>query len=195
MDAFISFLVIAFFCFAAVLWLKRGESKYRLDKTKLVDGFIKKNNIDVAKFYSGNYCDLVLDTTNRSIWFFVLEQLTLKYKQIPFDDLFYVALKYDGNPIDVYRRQGQLRREMLGGEGLNKLDLGTIQNAAEFKIIKNVSITMIMDDRHASTVDALFLSHVTFANPKTIKDEEAKTWFALLANIIQDSEAELRQSE
>ena len=45
MDAFISFLVIAFFCFAAVLWLKRGESKYRLDKTKLVDGFIEKNNI------------------------------------------------------------------------------------------------------------------------------------------------------
>lgn len=99
------------FCFAAVLWLKRGESKYRLDKTKLVDGFIEENNIDVAKFYSGHYCDLVLDTTNRSVWFFVLEQLTLKYKHISFDDLFYVALKYDGHPIDAYRREGQMRRD------------------------------------------------------------------------------------
>lgn len=195
MDAITSLFVISFFCFAAVLWLKRGESKYRFDKTRIVDEFIKKRQIDVDKFYSGHYCDLVLDTTNRSVWFFVLEQFTLKFKQIPFDDLFYVALKYDGHTIDAYRRQGQMRREMLGGEGLNYVELGPIEKESEFKIVKNVSITMIMDDRDASTVDALFLSHSLFADAKKVKDEDAKMWFALLADIIKDSESGLRQSE
>ena len=191
MEMFTTFFIIAIFCFTVVFWLKRSENKYRYQKTKLVDQFINRNNIHVTDLYSGMYCDLVNDEKNRSIWFFVLEQLTLKYKQIPYDDIFYVALKYDGKAIDAHTRQGQMKKEMLGGEGLRDMDLAPLVNKADLKIVKDISLTIIVDDRHASTIDALFVSHSVLVDIRNVKDNDAETWFHRLADIIDQTEDKL----
>lgn len=195
MEMFSTFFVIAFFCFAVVFWIKRGENKYRYDKTRLVDEFIQKNNIQVTNFYSGMFCDLINDEDNRSVWFFVLEQLTLKYKQISYDDIFYVALKYDGKTVDSYTRRGQMKREMLGGKGLNEMDLTPFARKADLKIVKDVSLTIIVDDRHAAIVDALFLSHSFFADLNHVKDNDATRWFNLLTTISKQTDDKLLQEE
>ena len=195
MDIFITFLLIAIFCFTVVFWLKRGENKYRYQKTKMVDQFIENHQIDVTHFYSGMYCDIINDTTNHLIWFFVLEQRTLKYKQIAYDDLFYVAFKLDGKPVEVVSCEGPLKREMLGGEGLNTDDMPPIVPQEDIKMVKELSLTLILDDRHASVIDLLFVMHPFFVNIKQLKDNDAKTWFHLFAHIIHQNERKLLQNE
>jgi len=194
-DIFTTFLLVAVFCFTVVFWLKRGENKHRYQKTKMVDHFIEKNHIHVSKLYSGMYCDIINDTKNQSIWFFVLEQLTLKYKQIHYDDLFYVAYKLDGKPVEVASRDGQTKRQMLGGDGPNVADMPPLVRREDIKVVKEISLTIIVDDRHASVIDLLFVMHPFFADVNHVKDVDAKTWFNIFAEIIEHNEKKLLQGE
>lgn len=195
MQIFVMAIMFAFLCFIGVYILKNSESKYRLDKTKAVEGFIKNNQIQISEWYSGKFCDLIDDEENEMIWFFVLERKQLKYKQIPYDELFYVGLTYDNQTVDSYRRTGQMKKEMLGGEGFGSLRLGIPGNISDFNVVKNMSLTIVVDDRHAAVIEALFLSHSFFANIKTVKDAEINHWFRKLGMIIQAKENELRKSE
>lgn len=171
-----------------VFLLKSGEKKYRYKKTKMVDQFIQRHQIDVNKFYSGKYMDLINDSHNQTIWFFVLEQQTLKYKKIPYDDLYYVAYKLDNHIINATSRSDQMKREMLGGEGPNQDDVGPLVNSSDIKMVKEIYLTLIVDDRHASTIDLLFVQHPFMADIKHVQDVDAKTWFGIFSNIIEDVE-------
>jgi len=195
MEIFVMAIMFAFFCFIGVYILKNGESKYRLDKTKAVEGFIKKHAMQISEWYSGKFCDLIDDEENEMISFFVLEQKQLKYKQIPYDELFYVGLTYDNQIVDSYRRAGQMKKEMLGGDGFASLNLGIPGNIRDFNVVKNMSLTIVVDDRHAAVIEALFLSHSFFTNINSIKDADIHHWFHKLGTIIQAKENELRKSE
>lgn len=191
MDIFTYFFIIAIFCFTVIFWIKRGENKYRYQKTNMVDQFIQQHHIHVNKIYSGKYLDLINDTLNRNIWFFVLEQKTLKYKRIPYEDLYYVAYKLDGNPIEAAARSGQMKREMLGGDGPNQADIIPPIDGEDIKVVKEISLTLIVDDRHASTIDLLFLAQPFMTDIKHAKDADAKTWYRIFTNIIEEAEKEL----
>lgn len=195
MQVFVMAIIFAFLCFVAVYILKNGESKYRLDKTKAVEGFINNDKIQVSEWYSGTFCDLIDDEKNEMIWFFVLERKQLKYKQIPYDELFYVGLTYDNQVVESYKRTGQMKMEMLGGDGFATLNLGIPGKLSDFNIVKNMSLTIVVDDRHAAVIEALFLSHSLYANIKTVKDTDINHWFEKLGTIINHTENELRRSE
>lgn len=188
MDTFNLFFVIAIFCFMVVFLLKNGERKYRYQKTKMVDKFIQQHQIKVHKFYSGQYMDLINDRHHRTIWFFVLEQQKLKYKKIPYEDLYYVAYKLDSHIIHTTSRSAQMKREMLGGEGPPPEDIGPLVNKSNVKMVKEIYLTLIIDDRHASTIDLLFVQHPFMADAKHIQDADAKTWFEIFSSIIEDVE-------
>jgi len=195
MQIFVMAIMFAFLCFISVYILKNSESKYRLNKTKAVEGFVKNHQIQISEWYSGKFCDLIDDEENEIIWFFVLEQKQLKYKQIPYDELFYIGLTYDHQIVDSYRRTGQMKKEMLGGDGFASLKLGIPGELKDFNVVKNISLTIVVDDRHTAVIEALFLSHSFFANIKTIKDTDVNHWFRKLGMIIQTKENELRKSE
>lgn len=188
-------MTLAILCFVGVYILNNGEKKYRYNKTKAVETFINRHDIHVTKWYSGKYCDLIDDNDNKMIWFFVLEHNQLKYKQIAYEDLFYVGLTYDNQVIDYYKKSGQMKKELLGGDGFDSLNLGIPGDINDFQVVKNMSITIVVDDRHAAVIDALFLTHSFYANMKNINDDDIKHWFHRLGNIIEQTENELRKSE
>lgn len=192
MEFIIMTITFAFLCFVSVYILKNGEKKYRYDKTKAVETFVNENKISVTKWYSGQYCDLIDDQDNKTIWFFVLEQKLLKYKEIAYDELFYVGLTYDSQIIDEYKRSGQMKKEMLGGDGFDTLSLGIPGDIKDFQVVKNMSITIVVDDRHAAVIEALFHAYSLYANIKNVKDDDIKYWFHRFGNIIEEEENELR---
>lgn len=156
----------------------------------MVDKFIQQHAIHVTKLYSGKYMDLINDSDNRTIWFFVLEQQTLKYKQIKYEDLYYVAYKLDDKTVQATSRTDQMKREMLGGEGPNQADIKPLTNIDEIKIVKEIYLTLIVDDHHASTIDILFVQHPFLADAKHVQDADAKTWYGIFSKIIEEVEKE-----
>src|SRR5699024_1675489 len=108
---------------------------------------------------------------------------------------FYVGLTYDNQIVDRYRRSGQMKKEMLGGDGFASLNLGIPGNIRDFNVVKNMSLTNVVDDRHAAVIEALFIydSYITTIN--TIKDADIHHWFHKLGTIIKAKENELRKSE
>jgi len=71
------------------------------------------------------------------------------------------------------------------------MDLAPLVNKADLKIVKDISLTIIVDDRHASTIDALFVSHPVLVDIRNVKDNDAETWFYRLADIIDQTEDKL----
>lgn len=181
---------IAMFCFTFVYWMKKSENKYRFKKTQMVDIFIKKRNISVHNFYSGFQFDLVNDAENRQIWFFVLQHNTLQYKNIPYEELFQVAYKLDDETIKAVSRSGPLKRELVGAEV--KKSIKTIspkwQKEEDVQIVKEVRLTVMIDDLQATTLDLVFHSTHLPVELKRLKDAEAKEWFDIFTFIIENEE-------
>ena len=185
----ITFFGLAMFCFIFVFWMKKSENKYRYQKTKMVDLFISKRGLSVEKFFSGFHFDLVNDSKNKNIWFFVLRDNTLQYKQIPYEDLFQVAYKLDGHTIESTSRTGQLKRVLIGGEVENtSMPPAIWKKEDDFRVVKEVRLTVQIDDLQATTLDLIFNSYHLPIERKHIKDKDAREWFDIFSYIIESEE-------
>jgi len=185
----IACLSIATFCFMFVFWFKKSENKYRYEKTRMVERFINGKNIHVSKLYSGFHFDLVNDTEQSNIWFFVLQHNTLQYKKIPYEDLFQVEYKLDGHTIKSISRSGQLKRVLIGGEVTNtSLPPASWKKAKDLRVVKEVRLTVVIDDLQATTLDLIFNSSHLPADVKKIKDADAKDWYETFTYIIENEE-------
>src|SRR5699024_8755591 len=124
MTTFIICVSIGTFSFTSVYWIKSFERKFRRDKTRRVDYLITKKKVNVDKFYSGVESDLIYDEETESIWYFTLRDDRLRYKQIPYEDIYRVEYRLDGVVVDAVERSGPSRLEMVGGEApASKLEM------------------------------------------------------------------------
>lgn len=156
----------------------------------MVDLLIKQKDIHVNKFYSGPHFDLINDTVNKQIWFFILQHQTLQYKIIPYDELFQVNYKLDGHTIKTASRSGKLKRELIGGKVYDNSTSSPAmwKKSNDFRMAKEVRLTILIDDIQATTLDLVFHTSHLPVDLKYIKDEEAKDWFNVFTHIIEKEE-------
>lgn len=155
----------------------------------MVDMFITKRGITVEKFFSGFHFDLVNDSKNKNIWFFILQDNTLQYKQIPYEDLFHVSYKLDGHTIESTSRSGQLKRVLIGGEVENtSMPPAIWKKEDDFRVVKEVRLTVQIDDLQATTLDLIFNTYHLPVERKHIKDRDAREWFDIFSYIIESEE-------
>lgn len=183
-------LSIAMFCFTFVFWLKKSENKFKYQKTKMVETFSKQRNIHIDKFYSGSHFDLINDLEHKQLWFFVLQNNTLQYKNIPYEEVFQVDFKLDGHTVKTSSRSGQLKRELIGGKIEEDISSSPAvwKKSKEISMVKEIRLTLLIDDLKATTLDLIFnISHLP-VHVNQLKDRKAKEWFTILHDIIEMEE-------
>lgn len=189
---FIVCVSIASFCFTTVYWMKSYERKYRLDKTRRVDYFIKKNKLNVNKFYSGYEHDLIHDLETKSVWFFVLRDDRLRYKQVPFEDIYRVEYKLDGVVVAEATRTRQSKRELVGGEPTESpAEMQSFIHLKEdIRTAKEFKLTIFLDDLQATSLDVIFGNYYIPKDLKRLKKNEALEWFKVFKSIINTDKSD-----
>ncbi|MBO1002006.1 hypothetical protein [Pseudogracilibacillus auburnensis] len=195
MSTAITFLTIGLFCFTFVFWLKKSENKHKYERAKLVEMFIKQKKIHVDNIFIGFYFDLVNDAKGRNIWFFYLRRNTLQYKNIPYDELFQIEYKLDGQTIHSIARMGKLKRDLVVGNDTSTT--GEVMENTNIVVdenyrVKEITLTILIDELTPSTMDFVFVSSHFPVELKNVKDQEAKEWFQLLTDIIQAEDRRLK---
>lgn len=195
-SAIISLFTLSFFCFAFIFWLKNFEKKHTYKKLKLVDKFIQKNNIEVNKMFVDQYFDLIDDAKGENIWYFYLKNNTLHYKNIPYKDIFQVEYKLDGSTVRSTIKKGQLKHQLVAGNNTN-LDIeivGNKQIAIDEKYrIKEVMITILIDELKPYTIDFVFMTTHIPVEFKNLQDKEAREWYKLFQKIIRSEEGDYNE--
>lgn len=188
---FLILIGFATFCFTAVYWMKSFEKKHRLNKTRRVDYFIQKNKLNVDKFFSGYEYDLIHDTKTESVWFFVLKDDRLRYKQIPFEQIYRVEYKLDGITAKSINRKGPSKRELVGGDEVKSdrefqsfIHLKDDINKDNIKAAKEIKLKIFLDDLQASTLDVGFAYYYMPKKLDRLKRNEALDWFQTFKEIV-----------
>lgn len=184
-------LGFAAFCFTFVFWFKKSENKFKYQKTKMADLFIKKRGIHVSKLYVGTYFDLVHDAKNEQIWFFVLRHNnTLQYKNIPYNELFQVDYKLDGHTVKSASRSGKLKKELIGGKRPDDSSPppATWKKSNDFRAVKEIRLTVHVDDMQTTTLDFVFHHSHLPVDAKHMKDKDAQEWYNIFTSIIETEE-------
>lgn len=193
MSAVISLLTVSLFCFTFVFWLKKFENKHKYKKAKLVDLFIRRNNISVNHIYVGSYFDLIDDAEKQNIWFFYLKQNTLHYKNIPYANIFQVEYKLDHQTVKSIAKPGKLKRDLVVGNDSSSrneiIEQTNIPLHKEYRV-KEIALTILIDELTPTKLDFVFISSHFPVELKNIKDKEAKNWFQIFTHIIELEEEE-----
>lgn len=186
-------LCIGTFCLTTVYWMKSFEKKHRLAKTRRVDIFIQKNKINVSKFFSGYEYDLVHDADNKCIWMFVLRN-RLEYKKLLYDDIYKVEYKLDGVVVQSITRTRPSKRELVGAKAAqSSFEIQSfIHLKKEIRAVKELKLTIILDDLQATSLDVIMGSYYFPKELKRMKKNDAQEWFNLFKVIINTEEKRKR---
>jgi len=191
MSMFITFFTFALFCFTFVFWLKQNERKYKYTKAKMVDLFIKRNNIHVTNIFVGSYFDLVNDKRNKCIWFFYVQKQTLQYKQIPYANIHQIEYKIDGVTIQSVVKSRKLKRDLLLNSDFSNKNI-VVENKhiipEDTFRVKEVMLTILIDELKPVTLDLIFISSHLPIEWKNVKNTEVKEWYYIFTEIIKREE-------